>query len=75
MIKQHRWSGFPGAFCLDCGNENCMENALCCSKCYIDLDNNPSNDKLCDEHALWSKALETCPPNQELVKEFNAKYP
>jgi len=20
-VKQHRWSGFPGAYCLDCGEE------------------------------------------------------
>jgi len=24
----HQWSGFPGAFCLKCGVENEMENAL-----------------------------------------------
>ena len=24
----HRWSGWPGACCLDCGAEDAMENAM-----------------------------------------------
>lgn len=27
-MKAHRWSGWPGAFCLDCGSDDPMENAL-----------------------------------------------
>ena len=27
-IKEHRWSGWPGAFCLDCGCEDPREIAL-----------------------------------------------
>jgi hypothetical protein len=27
-MKQHRWSGWPGAYCLDCGCENPIEIAL-----------------------------------------------
>jgi len=27
-MKTHRWSGWPGAICLDCGSENPMEIAL-----------------------------------------------
>ena len=26
--KGHRWSGWPGAWCLDCGQEDGMEIAL-----------------------------------------------
>ena len=26
--KPHRWSGFPGGYCLDCGAESAMENAM-----------------------------------------------
>ena len=26
--KGHRWSGWPGAYCLDCGVEDALENAL-----------------------------------------------
>lgn len=29
-MKSHRWSGWPGAFCLDCGQEDGMELAVCC---------------------------------------------
>lgn len=28
MAKSHRWSGWPGAYCLDCGSEDPLENAL-----------------------------------------------
>ena len=24
----HRWSGWPGAYCLNCGAEHALENAL-----------------------------------------------
>lgn len=27
-IKAHIWSGWPGAFCLDCGAEQALENAI-----------------------------------------------
>ena len=27
-MGQHRWSGWPGAFCLLCGREDAMELAL-----------------------------------------------
>ena len=27
MAKLHRWSGWPGAYCLDCGAEHALENA------------------------------------------------
>lgn len=25
----HRWSGWPGAWCLDCGCEDIVESAVC----------------------------------------------
>jgi len=28
---KHRWSGWPGAFCLKCGVEDLMEVAIGCS--------------------------------------------
>lgn len=28
MAKEHRWSGWPGAYCLDCGAEDPREVAL-----------------------------------------------
>ena len=27
-MKHHRFSGWPGAYCLDCGSDDPMENAL-----------------------------------------------
>jgi len=27
-VKEHHWSGWPGAFCLDCGTEDPMEIAI-----------------------------------------------
>lgn len=28
MAKEHHWSGWPGAYCIDCGSDDPMENAL-----------------------------------------------
>ena len=28
MMGQHRWSGWPGAYCLLCGAEDALENAV-----------------------------------------------
>lgn len=28
MVKKHNWSGWPGAYCLNCGVEDAVENAL-----------------------------------------------
>ena len=27
-MNSHRWSGWPGAFCLKCGYEDAVENAI-----------------------------------------------
>ena len=27
-MKEHHWSGWPGAYCLHCGSEDPQENAL-----------------------------------------------
>jgi len=27
-VKEHRWSGWPGAWCLDCGQEDAGELCL-----------------------------------------------
>ena len=28
MAHEHKWSGWPGAFCLKCGAEHAFENAM-----------------------------------------------
>lgn len=35
MAYEHRWSGWPGAYCLDCGGEHWLELALGCADCYV----------------------------------------
>jgi hypothetical protein len=37
-IKKHNWSGWPGAYCLDCGVEHASENALALD--WVDVDEN-----------------------------------
>jgi hypothetical protein len=32
-VKEHRWSGWPGAFCLDCGIDDPIEEALAVGDC------------------------------------------
>ena len=27
-MSLHRWSGWPGAYCLKCGSEHALENAI-----------------------------------------------
>jgi hypothetical protein len=38
-MKQHRWSGYPGCYCQDCGMEDGMEIAIGCG------DYDPYTDK------------------------------
>jgi hypothetical protein len=35
-MTEHRWSGWPGAWCLDCGREDPMEVALAEGRCDAD---------------------------------------
>lgn len=42
-MSQHRWSGWPGAWCLDCGQED--QNEACLAHCHIDLESMP-----CEKH-------------------------
>lgn len=55
-MKEHRWSGWPGAYCLDCGIEDVMEFALFCSKCQVPTYPGEYNDvmTLCPEHKEWA---------------------
>ena len=57
----HRWSGWPGAWCLDCGQLDPLELALSCPKCSVSSgpgDIDPSYDALCGEHAAMVRG---CP--------------
>jgi hypothetical protein len=63
-MSGHRWSGWPGAWCLDCGCEHNLEYALACPDCIIPCC--PEDDargmptRLCPEH-LKTQELEDCP--------------
>lgn len=71
---QHNWSGFPGGYCLNCGNESAVEDLLCCRDCVVD----PADEygvrilTYCPLHEAWLAALESgCPPEPGLVREVN----
>lgn len=36
-MENHRWSGWPGAYCLDCGTEDPIEEALATGN-YIEVE-------------------------------------
>lgn len=64
-IKQHRWSGWPGAWCLDCGVEDPVESALGCPNCDLRcFDGDTASDEMCTEHKAYAQAVKNCPePN------------
>jgi hypothetical protein len=46
----HRWSGWPGAFCLRCGVEHAWENALAMN--WVDIDASGHETWDTEEHRL-----------------------
>lgn len=51
----HHWSGWPGAWCMDCGMECVIESALCCPDCDLKCyDGDPATDTLCPKHQKWA---------------------
>jgi hypothetical protein len=54
-MKQHRWSGWPGAYCLDCGANDPLEAAPSCHDCKVPTYPGEFDDviTLCLEHASW----------------------
>ena len=64
----HRWSGWPGAYCLNCGTEDPMESAISCPDCYIPVCEEDQTErpdwKLCPEHQRWFNTHKTCPPSE-----------
>lgn len=51
-MKEHRWSGWPGAFCLDCGAPDPTEMALADGALYFD---GPDMDHL---EIKWEEGME-----------------
>jgi hypothetical protein len=72
-MSAHRWSGAPGVYCLNCGNEGPAESAINCSECQwsggpFGMDNHVP----CALHAVWTDAMSTCPPEPGKVLKVNA---
>jgi hypothetical protein len=61
VVKQHRWSGWPGAYCLDCGADDPIEAALGCHDCKVPTYPGEFDDviTLCPEHASWVRSCST----------------
>jgi hypothetical protein len=53
-MKQHRWSGYPGAICLDCGVEDGMERALANGD-YNPIENTWHGDTEAEYKRLYSR--------------------
>ena len=56
----HRWSGWPGAWCLDCGDEDVFEHAMFCHECHLPYgpEDTHQETRLCTVHAA---TLRECP--------------
>lgn len=70
----HRWSGYPGAYCLQCGNSDVTEDAINCSDCHwtggpYGMDEHTP----CDLHQAMYDAMATCPPDPDKVKALNER--
>lgn len=50
LKTEHRWSGWPGAVCLDCGAPDPREVSLAedCEDCYDGFPNDPP--RFCERH-------------------------
>ena len=52
-MKTHRWSGWPGAFCLDCGCEDPVEMAMVDNNILYEYKGVVYNDPPMDENENW----------------------
>ena len=70
-MTEHRWSGWPGAYCMNCGIPHGLEEALHCRECHCPMPGDPDQEmRLCAAHTAV-QAL-PCPPTGEQVIEANA---
>lgn len=60
---EHRWSGWPGAWCLDCGCSDPMEDASALGHMdwSFDVDGNPVAVKIKPEFANLYEGRGSCP--------------
>jgi hypothetical protein len=68
-MSGHRWSGWPGAWCLDCGCECNLESAICCPDCYVpscpEEEAKDSVTRLCPEHLSTQEATDCTEPGSK----------
>jgi len=57
-MKNHHWSGWPGAYCLDCGCEDAIEIAVGCG--YYDPHLSQWNDTK-EAKQLKEQSEKSCP--------------
>lgn len=64
MVKEHRWSGWPGAWCLDCGAEDPCEIALADNEIdYVEDPSAPDGIRIEYKPGVWRRIrrLSACP--------------
>ena len=75
----HRWSGWPGAFCWDCGIADAMEEALGCTECVFEFAQDSREEvvtemrppALCAIHAAQAAFVRSgCPPTAEATNAY-----
>jgi len=62
MATPHNWSGFPGAWCLDCGVE--CQGELCIADCAMATQCELGHE-MCDEHPPWKCRVHVSGPCPE----------
>lgn len=72
VTNDHKWSGAPGMYCLACGNESPLEDALACADCKTD--DNGVVVTFCPMHHEWATAIEGCPPDRQKIRAFNERW-
>lgn len=70
-MTEHRWSGWPGAWCLDCGKPDPREIALADGQFEWDEDDMPAakidpKDMICEE-----PNSKRCDPYAKTLERFN----
>lgn len=58
-MSEHNWSGWPGAWCLDCGVKDISEEVIACPEC--DCGYLGSSETLCEKHQAMVVAQRECP--------------
>ena len=65
---EHRWSGWPGAFCLKCGQDDKMETAISC--CLFDPYTETWKEGVNPEDYYNGKCLVSDEEHEEQLKKY-----